>query len=120
MRIHKGDSVVVITGDDAGEVPRKVVEVIDKGEKLVVEGVARVFKHVKRGHPKSPQGGRLQLEMPIAASNVMLYCTACNKPTRVGRRYLDDGRKIRFCRKCNAQIGSPLSPPNPKYAKAGK
>lgn len=118
MRIHKGDSVVVITGDDSGEVPRKVVEVLDKGTKLVVEGVNRVFKHVKRGHPKSPQGGRLQLEMPIDASNVMLYCTACNKPTRVGHRYKDDGRKERFCRKCSASIGEPISPPKPRYAKS--
>ncbi len=118
MRIRKGDSVVVVAGDDRSDVPRRVVEVLDEGRKLVVEGVHRVHKHVKRGHPKSPQGGRLMLELPIDASNVMVYCTSCNSKTRAGARFTDEGRKVRYCRKCSAQIGEPLSPPRARYAKA--
>ncbi len=118
MRIHKGDSVVVVAGNDSGDVPRKVIEVIDGGAKLIVEGVNRVHKHVKRGHPKSPQGGRLQLDMPIDASNAMLFCPSCNRGVRVGYRYSAEGRKERFCRKCSATVGEPISPPRKIYAKS--
>lgn len=117
MRIHKGDSVVIVAGEDASDVPRNVVEVLDGGKKLVVESVNRVHKHVKRGHPKSPQGGRLVVEMPIDASNAMLYCSACNRAARVGHRYTAEGRKERFCRKCQAAVGEPISPPRKAYAK---
>ncbi len=115
MRIKQGDMVVVIAGDDAGKTPRKVLEVIDGGVQLLVEGVNRVYKHVKRGHPKSPQGGRLSIEKPIDASNAQLYCTACNQGVRVGFRYTADGRKERHCRKCGASAGV-ISPPRARYA----
>ena len=105
MKIKKGDSVVVIAGDEKGPAVRKVISVVDGGQKLVVEGVNRAFKHVRRGHPKSPQGGRLQIELAIDASNVKLYCPSCNSPTRVGFRFTDDGAKERFCKKCSASLG---------------
>ena len=57
MRILKGDMVVVCTGDDSGKVARKVLRLEDGGVKVVVENVNRVYRHVKKGHPKSPQGG---------------------------------------------------------------
>lgn len=104
-RIRRGDSVVVITPDDAKNVPRKVIQVLDGGKRVVVEGANRAFKHVRRGHPKSPQGGRLNLEMPIDSSNVMIYCDSCRKGVRVGFRFLDDGTKERHCRKCGASMG---------------
>ena len=110
MKIHQGDSVIVTTGDDAGSTPRKVLQVVQGGKKVVVEGVNRVYKHVRRGHPKSPQGGRLQLEMPISVSNVMLYCESCSRGSRVGYRYATDGSKERFCKKCDASLGE-VSPP---------
>lgn len=113
MKIRRGDSVLVIRGDDAGATPRRVVQVIDGGKKLLVEGVNRVFKHVKRGHPKSPQGGRLNLEMPIDTSNVLLYCGSCSKGTRVGLRFTADGAKERFCRKCSSPLGT-VKPPKSK------
>ncbi len=116
MKIKKGDSVVVVSGDDRGDAVRKVVSVVDGGKKVVIEGVNRAFKHVRRGHPKSPSGGRLQVELPIDASNVQLYCGACSKPTRIGYRFGDDGAKERFCRKCDAAIGT-ISPPKARYAK---
>ncbi len=115
MRIRRGDTVVVVAGDDASATPRRVIQVLDKGRKLMIEGVNRVHKHVKRGHPRSPQGGRLHLEMPIDSSNVMLYCDACNRGVRFGLRYTNDGSKERFCRKCSAAMGS-VSGPRPAYA----
>ncbi len=116
MKIKKGDSVVVIAGDEKSPAVRNVVSVVDGGKKVVIEGVNRAFKHVRRGHPKSPSGGRLQVELPIDASNVQLHCSACNQPTRVGYRFGDDGAKERFCRKCGAGIGT-VSPPKARYAK---
>lgn len=115
MRIRAGDNVIVTVGTDRGTQPRRVIKVVPGGEKIVVQGVNRVFKHVKRGHPKSPSGGRLQMEMPINASNVLLVCPACSKGTRVGVRYEADGAKVRYCKKCNANIGN-VSPAKPAYA----
>jgi len=115
MKIKRGDMVQVMAGDDAGDSARKVLQVVDGGKKVVVEGVNRVYKHVKRGHPKSPQGGRLSREMPIDISNVLLYCTACGRGVRVGFKYKPDGAKIRHCRKCQADLGT-VSPPKARYA----
>ena len=116
MKIRRGDSVVVIAGDDLGSSPHRVIQVLDGGKKLLVEGVNRVYKHVKRGHPKSPQGGRLQLEMPIDSSNCMLYCSSCNRAVRIGFRYMADGAKERHCKSCGDSLGA-VSRPNARYAK---
>lgn len=104
MRVRKGDMVVVITGDDASNTARKVMRVLDGGERILVEGVNRVYKHVKRGHPSSPQGGRLSRELPIASSKALLYCAHCNKGVRVGVRVTEAGRE-RFCKKCKGPLG---------------
>ena len=112
-KIKKGDKVVVISGDEAASTPHTVSEVLDGGQKVVVEGVNVVQKHVKRGHPKSPQGGRLRFEKAIQASNVMFYCEACNKPVRLGYRYTADGAKERFCKSCNGSAGK-ISPARKK------
>lgn len=92
MHLRKGDTVEVVAGDDSGK-RGSIISIDRKNRKVVVQGVNRVFKHVKRGHPKSPQGGRLNMEMPIDASNVMLICPETNKPTRVGVKLNDDGSK---------------------------
>ena len=115
MKIKRGDMVQVMAGDDAGDSPRKVLQVVDGGKKVVVEGVNRVYKHVKRGHPKSPQGGRLSREMPIDISNVLLYCSSCRRGVRVGFKYQADGSKVLHCRKCQAELGV-VSPPKARYA----
>ena len=117
-KIQRGDSVVVVVGDDASPAPRRVISVHAGGRKLTVEGVNRAFKHVRRGHPKSPQGGRLRLEMPISSSNVQYFCQSCNRLSRLGYRYTDDGSKERFCKhkECGASAGQ-ISPPRPQYAK---
>jgi large subunit ribosomal protein L24 len=115
MKIKRGDMVQVIAGDDASGSPKKVLQVIDEGRKVVIEGVNRVYKHVRRGHPKSPQGGRLSREMPIDISNVLLYCNACGRGVRVGFRYKPDGSKSRHCKKCQADLGT-VSPARARYA----
>lgn len=121
MKIKKGDLVKVITGKEASKVPpaeqspRRVMEVLEGGSLVVVEGVNLVYKHVKKGHPKSPQGGRLRLEMPIAGSNVRYFCEACRNLSGLAVRYQANGAKERYCRKCQASAGV-LSPPRPAYA----
>ncbi len=103
MRIRANDTVVVTCGDDKGKRGR-VLRVDRAGAKVVVEGVNKVWKHVRRSQ-KNPQGGRLSKEMPLALSNVRLVCPACNRATRVGARLAADGSKERFCKKCGAAIG---------------
>jgi large subunit ribosomal protein L24 len=115
MRIKKDDMVKVITGDDLGKVAR-VLRVVRETNKIVVEHVNRVYKHVRRSQ-KNPQGGRLNKEMPIHVSNVLLVCSACGKPTRVGARVLSDGGKERFCKKCGVGLGT-VRPARQKKSKA--
>ena len=117
MHIHTGDTVEVISGADRG--PRARVIKIDKSAgKAVVEGVNRVYKHVKRS-PKHPQGGRLSKEMPVQLSNLMLVCTACHKAARTGARFSDDGAKERYCKKCGTGVGK-IAPAKAAHAATGE
>jgi len=104
--------VEVITGED--RVRAKVLKVLRDVDKVVVEGVNRVYRHIRRSQ-KNTQGGRLSKEMPISISNVLLVCTACGKPTRTGARFRQDGTKERFCKKCSAAIGV-IAPPRKSRA----
>jgi large subunit ribosomal protein L24 len=104
MHIRVDDIVEVINGDDRGT-RAKVLRVLRADDKLVVEGVNRVYRHVRRG-PRNLQGGRLSKEMPISLSNVLLICSSCGQPTRTGARLRDDGGKDRYCKKCKAAIGA--------------
>src|SRR6188768_1481077 len=98
MNIRKDDQVEVITGDDKGSPGgrriAKVLRVLPEKNKVVVEGVNRVYKHLKPSQ-KNQQGGRLSKEMPVDASNVMLYCSACGRGVRVGHKFNDAGQKLR-------------------------
>jgi large subunit ribosomal protein L24 len=114
MHIKLNDVVEVIVGDDRGQ-RGKVLAVDHQAGKVIVEGVNRVYKHVRRSQ-RNPQGGRLSKEMPIQISNVMVVCPQTNQPTRIGYRYLNDGSKERFARKSGASLGT-VSPPNPKRVK---
>src|SRR5436309_6138213 len=120
MHVRKDDLVEVICGDDAEKGrARKVLRVLPEVNKVVVEGVNRVYKHVKaRASRRNPQGGRLSKEMPIQASNVLLYCPACKRGVRIGKRYGNDGHKERFCKNCTAGLGV-LSKARKTYAKNG-
>ncbi len=108
MHIKKDDLVEVISGDDK-DVRAKVLRVDRNAGKVVVEGVNRVYKHVRRSQ-RNPQGGRLSKEMPVQISNVLLVCSKCNEGVRTGARFEKDGSKVRFCRKCGAALGV-IAPP---------
>lgn len=113
MLIRVNDQVIVIAGASKG-VRGKVLKVDREKNKLIVEGAARVWKHVRRSQ-KNPQGGRLNVEMPIAAANVMAICPKTNEPTRLGVRYLPDGSKERYAKKSGASMGQ-IAPPRARYA----
>jgi len=90
--------------------------VLDRGRKIIVAGVNQVKKHVRRGHPKSPQGGQLTVDLPIDSCKVMFYCGKCSRAVRLGYRYQDNGAKERYCKKCQASVGA-IGPANPRRAK---
>lgn len=117
MLIRTNDLVEVIAGDDRGT-RAKVIRVDRRAGKLVVEGVNRVYKHVRRSQ-KNPQGGRLSREMPVDASNVMFVCEKCGKATRLGVRLTGEGAKERYCHKCGAGNGV-VSPPRAKVRQAAR
>lgn len=99
FRIKKNDTVMVIAGKDKGKTG-KILRVIPKKDRAVVEKVNMIKKHMKPSQ-QSRQGGILEREAPIHISNLMLVCTKCTDPTRVGYKILEDNRKVRFCKKCN-------------------
>ena len=111
MHIKTNDTVEVITGDDKGQ-RGKVLAIDRSAGRLVVEGVNRVYKHVRRSQ-KNPQGGRLSKEMPVQISNVLLFCSRCGKGVRTGARFAKDKSKERYCKKCGTGLGA-LSPPKTK------
>ena len=117
MLIKVGDTVQVTCGNDRGH-KGKVLSVDKVARKVLVEGANIVFKHVRRSH-KNPQGGRLEKEMPIDASNVMLLDPQSGQPTRVGVRFLDDGTKERYAKKSGASMGT-IAPPRAGHATAAK
>ncbi|OAI54431.1 50S ribosomal protein L24 [Planctomycetaceae bacterium SCGC AG-212-F19] len=114
MHFKKEDTVQVIAGDDKGVTARVLRVLGDKG-KVVVEGVNKVYKHLKPS-ARNRQGGRLSKEMPVDISNVLLYCGTCRRGVRIGHRYDADGRKERFCRKCKNGLGT-IAKPRKAYAK---
>ena len=113
MFIRKDDIVEVVAGDDKGT-RGKVLRVLRGENKVVVEGVNRVYRHLKPSR-RNPQGGRLSKEMPVDASNVMLIDPVKNQPTRVGVRYAADGSKELYAKKSGTRLRL-LSKPDPKYA----
>ncbi|MGI6421550.1 MAG: 50S ribosomal protein L24 [Syntrophomonadaceae bacterium] len=98
MYIKKGDIVVVTSGKDKGK-KGKILRSLPDQNKVVLEGINKAKKHQKPSRA-IPQGGILQIEAPISASNVMYVCKKCNKPTRLGKKILDNKEKVRFCKKC--------------------
>ncbi|MDD6088033.1 MAG: 50S ribosomal protein L24 [Desulfovibrionaceae bacterium] len=103
FRIRKDDKVMVIAGKDKGKIG-KVLKVLPKHDRVVVEKVNMAKRNVKPNPYRREPGGIMDKEMPIHVSNLMVVCSACAKPTRVGYRYDEDGKKIRFCKKCNATL----------------
>lgn len=120
MHIRKDDQVEVIAGDDKGSAGdrriSKVLRVLPDKNKIVVEGVNRVYKHLKPS-ARNQQGGRLSKEMPIDVSNVMLFCPQCDRGVRIGRRIRESGQKERYCKVCSASLGT-LGPAKPSRSSA--
>ena len=102
MKIRKNDNVLVIPGKDKGK-KGKVRFAYPKDEKILVEGINFIKRHT-RAVRQVRQAGIIEREAPIHVSNVMLLCSRCNRPTRVGFHFLEDGRKVRICRSCGEVI----------------
>ena len=102
MSIKKDDTVVVITGKDKGQ-RGKVLTVIPKEGKVVVEKINLVSRHTKP-RKQGDEGGIIQKEAPLYACKVMRVCPKCNKPTRPAHKLLEGGKKVRVCKKCGAEI----------------
>ncbi|HET7035543.1 MAG TPA: 50S ribosomal protein L24 [Thermomicrobiaceae bacterium] len=104
-KIVSGDEIVVIAGKDRGA-RGKVRQNMPRKDRVIVEGVNLVKKH-QRAVPGVQQAGIIEMEAPMHVSNVMLWCSACEQPTRVGFRINETGKKERYCKKCNATIAQP-------------
>jgi large subunit ribosomal protein L24 len=102
MKIRKNDTVLVIAGRDKGK-KGKVRVSIPKKERLLVDGINMIKKHA-RPTGQARQAGIIEREASIHVSSVMLLCEKCNKPARVGRRLLADGKKVRFCKACGEVV----------------
>ena len=113
MYFRIDDEVEVIAGADKGH-RGKILKIDRKNNKVVVEGVAKVWKHVRRSQ-KNPQGGRLEKEMPISASNVMIVDPTTGKPTKIGVRFLEDGSKERYAKASGASLGK-IAPVRERHA----
>lgn len=102
MKIRKNDTVLVIAGKDRGK-KGKVRFAYPREEKVLVEGINFIKRHTKAVR-QIRQAGIVEREAPIHVSNVILLCSRCNHPARVGFRFLEDGRKVRICRSCGEVI----------------
>jgi large subunit ribosomal protein L24 len=98
MRLRKGDRVYIISGKDKGKEGNILRRDVAKNT-VVVENVNMVTKST-RPTQKNPRGGLIKMEAPVNAAKAMLVCPSCGKPTRVGRAFLDSGKKVRLCKKC--------------------
>jgi len=98
LSVKKDDTVLVITGKNKNKRGR-IISVNPRKQKIVVEGVNIQKKHMKP-NKQYQQGGIIEKEAPLYVSNVMLVCPKCDKPTRIGNQVLEDGRKLRACKKC--------------------
>jgi len=107
--VKKGDTVVVIAGDDKGKTG-EVIRVLPERDKVLVQGVNRVWKHLRRSH-QHPQGGRIQKEMPVDISNVLPVDPKTDQPTRVGFRVNEDGAKERIAKKSGESLGAVTKTP---------
>ena len=102
MKIRKNDNILVIKGKDRGKTG-KVRFAYPQKKVLLVEGVNLIKKHT-RATGNVRQAGIIEREAPVPLANVMLLCSRCNHPARIGVRFLEDGRKVRFCYACGEVI----------------
>ena len=102
MKIKKGDKIKVLAGKDRGK-SGKVLQVFPSHERISVEGINLLFKNM-RSKSQNEKGQRIQFPAPFSITNAVLICPACNRPTRVGYKTMENKKRVRFCRKCNATM----------------
>ena len=103
LKVRKNDIVVCCVGKDKGK-KGKVLTVLPEQNRAVVEGIGFIKRHTRKTR-EDRQGGIVQKEAPVHISNLMLFCSKCNKAARVGFASLKDGSKARVCKKCHEAIG---------------
>jgi len=101
--VRKNDTVLVVGGKDRGKRGR-VLRVIPGRNRVLVEGVNFIKRHTRPNPQQNIKGGVVEREASLHASNVQIVCPECGAPTRIGRQLLDDGRKVRVCRKCDGAV----------------
>jgi large subunit ribosomal protein L24 len=102
MKVVKNDTVLVVSGNYTGK-KGKVLKVFPKNRRIIVEGVNFIKRHT-RPSQKNQQGGIVEKEAPIDVSNVMVICSNCNSPSRIGRKVLEDGKRARICKNCGEML----------------
>ncbi len=102
-RLRRDDEVLVIAGRDKGK-RGKIQRVLNDKDKVLVEGVNMVKRHLRAGAEGARQAGIIDKEMPINSSKLMPVCPSCDKPTRVAVKLLEDGTKSRMCKKCEGMF----------------
>ncbi len=100
MKIRQNDKVMIISGKDKTKIG-KVVKILKDKNKVLVEGLNKSKRHVKPNPYKQEQGGIKDVEVPVDVSNVRVVCDACANPTKIGYRYTEDNKKMRYCKKCD-------------------
>ena len=101
--VRKNDTVVVVGGKDRGKRGR-VLRLEPTRNRVVVEGVNFIKRHTRPNPQRNVKGGIVEREGSLHASNVQIVCPECGEPTRIGRQVLNDGRKVRICRKCDGAV----------------
>jgi large subunit ribosomal protein L24 len=101
MKVKMNDNVLVIAGKDRGK-SGKIMRTLAKDEKVVVEKLNLRTKHIKKSQTKP--GSKIQFEVPMSVSNIMVICPNCKKTTRVGYTKLESGKKQRICKKCSESL----------------
>lgn len=102
LDIKKNDTVQLVAGDDKGKKGR-VLNVVAGRRRVTIEGLNMIKKHLKP-NKQNQQGGIIEREAPVHRSNVMLVCPKCSKPTKIGNKILENGKKIRDCKQCGEVI----------------
>lgn len=103
MKLRRDDMVVVLSGNFRGHGPAKILSIDRDSKRAIVEGINTALKHVKRGHPKSPQGGRVTIPVAIDVTNLALHCPSCNRGVRL-RSEVIEGAKRRVCSRCKNSL----------------
>jgi len=104
VHVKKNDQVLVIAGKDRGARGR-VLRVLPSKQRAIVERINLIKRHTRPNPQRGIQGGILDREAPIHVANLMVVCTECGRPSRLGHKRLEDGRGVRVCKRCGATLG---------------